>query len=770
MKCANCGAEVEEGMKFCGECGAPVPQVKKCIKCGAEIPLKMKFCPECGARQDGGAAPSSGGGFAMGDKNVVAGDVIGSKEETHISGNATIIKNEDETKKTAKCHVCGKIILRMEGYECSHCGEFTCPDCYDKITKMCRFCSSSSTSDNEEKYREKLRTILADGKITQEERNELKLLQNRLGISNERAQRIEDAFRNGGNENGLTTAEKLDLENATDLLYGEGKAAEALAIVEPIYERNSSSEEVLNIYIPILAEEDTEKAEKVIDSLQFDCAMAYATSVRLSLAQEKLDNAERKLRAAEKIWPENSILKGLEVWLDTAMWNKYKRNEFLDKANDICGSFAEAKNKLEMTWQVIAQMLVQKIKDEKFGAEFDKAFCDENGIYYALLQKSLTVLPRKITVGKDGDFKTIQEALNAAEDNTVIKVRAGVYNEHLVFNKNVRLIGSEDSILGKSSAELPVVVLDKKSCKIDIPVEIEGIVFTHDGSEKFDRLEDYVKQKLDPNRSSDDDSFTTMFCISCDAKLQNIAVLNSDARGITFSKGEAELKDSVIFLSAWDNICCIEDSAPKIRGCKVLGTSGFSSGINVKGNSSPKISECDVYNNGNDGLLVGGIDIKENAAPDIFGCNIYENLIGIAVKQSASPKISECNIYNNSFGIDADDDDYIFGDDEDKFCVTASLEISNCDIYGNREFGISVEGKSKSKIKNCKIHGNNDKDSNRCTGIYASEDASVDISDCEIYGHDGPGISVSVSTHVKCSGNNIHDNLYNDGPFYHDEK
>ncbi|MBQ1742967.1 MAG: zinc ribbon domain-containing protein, partial [Oscillospiraceae bacterium] len=88
MKCANCGEEIEEGMRFCGTCGAPVPQEKACVSCGAKIPLKMKFCPECGAPQDG-SKPKAAAAIAMGDKNVIAGDVTGKKEEMNISGNAT---------------------------------------------------------------------------------------------------------------------------------------------------------------------------------------------------------------------------------------------------------------------------------------------------------------------------------------------------------------------------------------------------------------------------------------------------------------------------------------------------------------------------------------------------------------------------------------------------------------------------------------------------------------------------------------------------------
>ena len=47
MKCAQCGAEGPAGMKFCGQCGAPL--VSTCPSCGAENPPEHKFCGHCGS-------------------------------------------------------------------------------------------------------------------------------------------------------------------------------------------------------------------------------------------------------------------------------------------------------------------------------------------------------------------------------------------------------------------------------------------------------------------------------------------------------------------------------------------------------------------------------------------------------------------------------------------------------------------------------------------------------------------------------------------------
>ena len=47
MKCARCQRENPAGMKFCGECAAPLAST--CPSCGAANPPENKFCGECAA-------------------------------------------------------------------------------------------------------------------------------------------------------------------------------------------------------------------------------------------------------------------------------------------------------------------------------------------------------------------------------------------------------------------------------------------------------------------------------------------------------------------------------------------------------------------------------------------------------------------------------------------------------------------------------------------------------------------------------------------------
>src|SRR5258708_10498304 len=45
MRCSKCGFENPEGMKFCGQCTAPLALI--CPKCYFQNPPGFKFCGQC---------------------------------------------------------------------------------------------------------------------------------------------------------------------------------------------------------------------------------------------------------------------------------------------------------------------------------------------------------------------------------------------------------------------------------------------------------------------------------------------------------------------------------------------------------------------------------------------------------------------------------------------------------------------------------------------------------------------------------------------------
>lgn len=142
--CPNCKTEVEAGVKFCMECGSPIPQNKVCPRCGTELPLAAKFCFGCGANLAGGNAPAVG--LDMGDNNVVAGDVIGQKVagdnvSSKVMGNVIHNTIKDDTKSVNTCSICGVHMTNDIGHTCPKCGKVVCAEHFDKKFLCCKACA-----------------------------------------------------------------------------------------------------------------------------------------------------------------------------------------------------------------------------------------------------------------------------------------------------------------------------------------------------------------------------------------------------------------------------------------------------------------------------------------------------------------------------------------------------------------------------------------------------------------------------------------------------
>lgn len=66
--CPKCQATVAAGAKFCGNCGAPMPQAATCPKCQATAAPGAKFCSACGTALGAATCPKCQAAVAPGSK------------------------------------------------------------------------------------------------------------------------------------------------------------------------------------------------------------------------------------------------------------------------------------------------------------------------------------------------------------------------------------------------------------------------------------------------------------------------------------------------------------------------------------------------------------------------------------------------------------------------------------------------------------------------------------------------------------------------------
>lgn len=109
-KCPNCGVEVEEGAKFCGECGAPIPQVKECPQCHTKWPFKAKFCGDCGYNFATGSM-SAAGAALMGSGNTIVGDIVNNVNVSNSGNVSNVVSN------TVVTNVVNNVATKTDGEE-----------------------------------------------------------------------------------------------------------------------------------------------------------------------------------------------------------------------------------------------------------------------------------------------------------------------------------------------------------------------------------------------------------------------------------------------------------------------------------------------------------------------------------------------------------------------------------------------------------------------------------------------------------------------------
>ena len=485
----------------------------------------------------------------------------------------------------------------------------------------------------------------------------------------------------------------------------------------------------------------------------------YMAEIEIAIIEKDLDLAERKLNEVKQLWQSNK-LKYYEAWFYLELAKSTGKDTFVSNAEEIANSFDKTEDKLELSYQtkILKNIAEYKGEDTSF---YTEDFCKKNNLY-----TSVVLGVTKITVGKNQEIKTLKEALKNININGTIILESGIYKEHVNFDKKIKIVGATDSIMNKSSSELPIIVLDEtKTCKITADVEIEGVVFTHEENLSFNNLQNYADTKYEFNKDKkvveiNTEGYTAIE-ISSNATLKNIALLDAKNRGFTFTKSNAILENSLVAHSYFHNVLCEYTSSPIITNLKSINSNA--DGLRVADTANPSLKNCEVYNGAGSSIYVEG-----QASGTFEGCHIHDigEHNGLHIKGSATPSFVDCKIHDNK-----------------KYALvyvleTANPSLKNCEVYNGAGHSIAVENQASGTFEGCHIHDIGENNGLRIQGsatpsfidckihdnkiiyslVYVGETANPSLKNCEVYKGANFGIAVegqARGTYTKCY---IHNN------------
>ncbi len=302
----------------------------------------------------------------------------------------------------------------------------------------------------------------------------------------------------------------------------------------------------------------------------------------------------------------------------------------------------------------------------------------------------------------NGDYTTLTAALRNIQEDERILVRPGIYNEGLILNKAVEIIGD-------GPKEHIIVESSDTSC-----LSMQTTFASVQGLTLRSRTGQYNKK-----------------CF-----------------GVDIPQGQLILEDCDI---TSDSLSCINihnhAANPIIRRCRLFNSP--QNGVFVHNHGRGVIEECDIFGN-----ELSGIEIKQGANPLIRDCTIHDSKqSGIFVHDQGKGTIKQCDIFGNGLsGIEIKDS----SDPLIKDCTIhdgkqngvhihkqGNGTIEQCEIFGNELHGIEIKDSSDPLIRGCVIK------KNKRHAIYAHNYAKGFVENSDLRDNGRQATDVTADSHTR---------------------
>ncbi len=201
-----------------------------------------------------------------------------------------------------------------------------------------------------------------------------------------------------------------------------------------------------------------------------------------------------------------------------------------------------------------------------------------------------------VDINGSGEYIRIQDAIDNANSNDIIRIKEGVYSENnLEILKKITIVGDKET-----------------NTVIDCRGE-NGFIIS-----------------------------------SSHVEIHNIKIINSGEYAI-FIEPEStwcNISHSIIEAAKKNIGIRIRSSYAVISNCNIIGVDSTGTGIEVQGLDNT-IKDCNIY-----GFTVGVLTLVRASNNQIINCNIYNNEIAIDIRiNSHANLVSKCNIYVNDLGL-----------------------------------------------------------------------------------------------------------------------
>lgn len=336
--------------------------------------------------------------------------------------------------------------------------------------------------------------------------------------------------------------------------------------------------------------------------------------------------------------------------------------------------------------------------------------------------------PESIIVGqgREGDVRTLSDALERAAPGTRIFVRPGIYPETLKIEKPIEIIGEGPAAGTILEGTGPLIQVKAETFFLH-GVTLKGSPDGEPGSPLVEILRG-----------------TTLVedCV-LSAGGVGISVTGGRTRGVlrrldlhgfrtsaVLVSGRASARlDGCRVSSSRSGITLADGAEAAIRGCRIEGghygiefgarsggtlegsdiTRYAYAGVLVHDGAGPAVQKCTIHH-GN-----FGIEVSDRGKGSLEDCDIAGNARGLFITRSGNPVVRRCTIRDGQFGVGASE--------------KGKGVFEECRVTGNQYAGVSSRRGAHPRLVRCQVTGNRD------VGVWVYEKAMATVEGCDLSGN-----------------------------------
>ncbi|MFG3053095.1 right-handed parallel beta-helix repeat-containing protein [Kitasatospora sp. NPDC048239] len=294
---------------------------------------------------------------------------------------------------------------------------------------------------------------------------------------------------------------------------------------------------------------------------------------------------------------------------------------------------------------------------------------------------------------RDGGYRTIGEALEAARSGAVISVRPGRYEENLVITKMVTITAEE--------ARGSVRISPRRGAVVQVvaeAVQLTGLVLQ-----------------------------------GRDEELPTVDV----------PRGQAALEDCEVAGNSWTAVLTRQQGSLAMRGCRVVNPAG--AGIVETSSGTSIIEDCVIEHLGSSAVVIGeranpvirdsvmrdargnGVCANGEGRGSIENCEISAtDKPGIALEENSTTRVLGTTVRDTAIGV------YLSS--------AARVVLEDCTVSGTRGHGIVVAGGTDPLVRRCRT------ERTKGHGLRVTGRSRGAFEDCEVVGAELAGILVEESS------------------------